>query len=307
VNAALRKAALQLSPAARAAWLRDGAAAVEGPGCRSSPTALGTKEEADAAVKSITDSGDEVVAVQADIADEKAVGALFDSSERKFGGIDVVVHCAGVMLLSPLFDLDLESAAQLAVSWIDDFDGALQAASRALDGFREQNEPFMGWAALTVGLLEMTLGRHDAARDYLTEATAVGGQFGNEWLESSARTARLACCEHRPTRRGSSAAGGVAGGERGHRAQHPNRDFLSGRRCPARSGGKRPRGAAMAVGTADGLRQRAGLRAWSSMRRGEAQLATRVAQEIHPDVFKDTFTAGTELNQPEAVALVRGQ
>jgi hypothetical protein len=45
----------------------------------------------------------------------------------------------------------LESAAQLAVSWIlpivDDLNGALQAASTALDGFREQNEPFMAWAA----------------------------------------------------------------------------------------------------------------------------------------------------------------
>jgi hypothetical protein len=60
------------------------------------------------------------------------------------------------------------------------------------------------------------------------------------------------------------------------------------------------------LGAADGLRQRAGLRAWPSMRRGEAELATRVAQEIDPDAFKDTFAAGSELDQLEAVALVRG-
>jgi predicted ATPase len=45
-----------------------------------------------------------------------------------------------------LDDLYLKSALQLAVSWIrpivDDFDGALQAASTALAGFRQQNEPF---------------------------------------------------------------------------------------------------------------------------------------------------------------------
>src|SRR5256885_7292499 len=86
----------------------------------------------------------------------------------------------------------LESAAQLAVSWIvpilGDFDGALQAASTALDGFRRQNVPFKGWAALTAGLLEMTLGRDDAARAHLTEANELGGRFGNHWLESSART-----------------------------------------------------------------------------------------------------------------------
>ncbi len=57
------------------------------------------------------------------------------------------------------------------------------------------------------------------------------------------------------------------------------------------------RRAAMALGAADGLRQRAGLRAWPSMRRGEAELATRVAQEIDPEVFEDAFAAGSELNQ----------
>jgi 3-oxoacyl-[acyl-carrier protein] reductase len=68
----------------------------------------GNKQEADAAVKSITDTGGQAVAVQAGVADEKAVAALFGSAEREFGGIDVVVHAAGVMLLSPLVDLDLE-------------------------------------------------------------------------------------------------------------------------------------------------------------------------------------------------------
>jgi 3-oxoacyl-[acyl-carrier protein] reductase len=68
----------------------------------------GNQEEADAAVKSITDSGGEAVAVQADVADETAVAALFEAAEREFGGVDVVVHAAGVMILSPLVDLDLD-------------------------------------------------------------------------------------------------------------------------------------------------------------------------------------------------------
>ena len=141
----------------------------------------------------------------------------------------------------------LESAAQLAVSWIlpivDDFDGALQAASTALDGFREQNEPFMAWAALTVGLLEMTLGRRrrragsphrgQRARRPVRQQVARAG---------CTNTTRLARCAGGPTRAGSSAAGGVGRRERGHRAQHPNRDLLSRRLCPARSGGKRSYG-----------------------------------------------------------------
>jgi 3-oxoacyl-[acyl-carrier protein] reductase len=68
----------------------------------------GNQEEADAAVTSITDTGGKAVAVQADVADEKAVAALFDTAEQEFGGIDVVVHAAGVMILSPLVELDLE-------------------------------------------------------------------------------------------------------------------------------------------------------------------------------------------------------
>lgn len=68
----------------------------------------GNQAEADAAVKSITDTGGEAIAVRADVADETAVAALFDAAEQEFGGIDVVVHAAGVMILSPLVELDLE-------------------------------------------------------------------------------------------------------------------------------------------------------------------------------------------------------
>ncbi|MGH2945718.1 MAG: SDR family oxidoreductase [Solirubrobacteraceae bacterium] len=68
----------------------------------------GNQGEADAAVRSITDTGGEAVAIQADVADEKAVAGLFDAAEQEFGGIDVVVHAAGVMILSPLVELDLE-------------------------------------------------------------------------------------------------------------------------------------------------------------------------------------------------------
>ena len=68
----------------------------------------GNEQEADAAVKTITDAGGRATAVQADVADDEAVMRLFDLAEREFGGVDVVVHAAGVMPLSPLVDLDLE-------------------------------------------------------------------------------------------------------------------------------------------------------------------------------------------------------
>ncbi|MFF0072891.1 SDR family oxidoreductase [Streptomyces sp. NPDC005494] len=68
----------------------------------------GSKGEADAAVAAVVSAGGAALAHQADVADERAVAALFDAAEEAFGGVDVVVHAAGVMALAPLVDLDLD-------------------------------------------------------------------------------------------------------------------------------------------------------------------------------------------------------
>ncbi|MFF2727775.1 SDR family oxidoreductase [Streptomyces sp. NPDC058008] len=69
----------------------------------------GNRTEAEAAVAAVVAAGGEAFAHRADVADEVAVAALFDAAEGAFGGIDVVVHAAGVMSLSPLADLDLDA------------------------------------------------------------------------------------------------------------------------------------------------------------------------------------------------------
>ena len=177
----------------------------------------------------------------------------------------------------------------------------------ALDGLREQNEPFRAWAALTVGLLEMTLGRLDAAREHLIEANELGGQFGYKWLESGART-QLASLAVRAGQLQEARAQLVESVDAGEETELSTQTVTFSLVAYAHLAlaERDVRRAAMALGAADGLRQRAGLRAWPSMRRGEAELATQVAQQIDPDVFKDAFGAGSELNQLEAVALVRG-
>ncbi|MFF5896891.1 SDR family oxidoreductase [Streptomyces argenteolus] len=71
-------------------------------------TYAGNKAEADAAVAAVVSAGGEALAHQADVADEVAVAGLFDAAEEAFGGVDVVVHAAGVMALAPLVDLDLD-------------------------------------------------------------------------------------------------------------------------------------------------------------------------------------------------------
>jgi 3-oxoacyl-[acyl-carrier protein] reductase len=70
---------------------------------------VGNQAEADAAVTAITEAGGQAIAVQADVADEKAVNAMFDTAEQTYGGIDLVVHAAGTMYLAPLAELDLDA------------------------------------------------------------------------------------------------------------------------------------------------------------------------------------------------------
>ena len=67
----------------------------------------GRADLADQAVAEIQDAGGQAVAVQADVADETAVAAMFDLAEQQFGGIDAVVNAAGRMSLSTVADLDL--------------------------------------------------------------------------------------------------------------------------------------------------------------------------------------------------------
>ncbi|MFC5835857.1 SDR family oxidoreductase [Nonomuraea insulae] len=78
---------------------------------RGCPVAVGFQESASAAaqvVERITASGGRAIPVQADVADEDAVAAMFDTTEKAFGGVDVVVNSAGRLSLSPIAELDLD-------------------------------------------------------------------------------------------------------------------------------------------------------------------------------------------------------
>ncbi|APC34336.1 MULTISPECIES: SDR family oxidoreductase [Nocardiopsis] len=67
----------------------------------------GDTPAAEAAVAAVTDAGGGAVAIRADVADEDAVRAAFDAVEERFGGVDVVVNSAGIMLLDTVADFDL--------------------------------------------------------------------------------------------------------------------------------------------------------------------------------------------------------
>lgn len=69
----------------------------------------GSSEKADEAVKHIEDAGGRAVACNADISNTEEVKALFERARYAFGSVDVVVHAAGIMPLSPIAKGDIES------------------------------------------------------------------------------------------------------------------------------------------------------------------------------------------------------
>ncbi|PWD51360.1 3-ketoacyl-ACP reductase [Serinibacter arcticus] len=67
----------------------------------------GNAGRADEVVAEIRERGGEAVAVGGDVADEVAMAALFERAEAELGGVDVLVHSAGVMPLAPVAEMDL--------------------------------------------------------------------------------------------------------------------------------------------------------------------------------------------------------
>jgi 3-oxoacyl-[acyl-carrier protein] reductase len=79
----------------------------------------GHNARANEVVSSISAAGGTAILVSGDVGDEAAMIAAFDLVEQAFGGIDVVVHTAGQIILKPLVDFDL-----------DDFDGMVRTNLR---------------------------------------------------------------------------------------------------------------------------------------------------------------------------------
>jgi predicted ATPase len=214
-------------------------------------------------------------------------------------------------LVGHIDDPYLESAAQLAISWIvpivDDFDGALRAALVALDGFRGLNDPFVAFAALTVGMVELALGNDDAARGHLTMVDELGGRFDNVWLRSTAR-AQLASLEVRAGRLDEARALLVRSVDADDDAELSTLTVSFSLVVAAQLAlaDRDARRAAVALGAADGLRRRGGLKAWPSTRRREAELVARVAQAADSSDFEEARAAGAQLSHREAVSFIRG-
>jgi len=73
----------------------------------------GSASRAQEAVEAATAAGGTATSFQADVADEAQVAALFDHAESTYGGVDVVVNTAGIMLLSPMAEASLDDVDRM--------------------------------------------------------------------------------------------------------------------------------------------------------------------------------------------------
>ncbi|WP_405008952.1 SDR family oxidoreductase [Kitasatospora sp. NBC_01539] len=73
----------------------------------------GNRTAAEETVAAIGATDGRAIAVTGDVADEAAMAEAFDAVGAAFGGIDVVVHTAGAMVLGPVADFDLDALDRL--------------------------------------------------------------------------------------------------------------------------------------------------------------------------------------------------
>jgi len=136
----------------------------------------GNQSEAEAAVVAVEKAGGQAIAVQADVADENAVAALFDTAEQTFGGVDVVVHAAGIMHLAPLVDLDLADLdRQLRTNIRGAFVVNQQAARRLRSG-----GAIINFSTSVVGLKLPTYTAYNATKGAVEALTGIlAKEIGN--------------------------------------------------------------------------------------------------------------------------------
>src|ERR1700732_1348371 len=100
----------------------------------------GDAKSAEALARKIEGKGGRALTAKADVSDSNAVRGMFDAAEAAFGGVDVLVHTAGLMKLAKIADSDdALFDQQIAVNLKGTFNALREAAKRLRDGGRIVN------------------------------------------------------------------------------------------------------------------------------------------------------------------------
>ncbi|AMR78729.1 SDR family oxidoreductase [Cupriavidus nantongensis] len=159
----------------------------------------GRRDDAEALASRLTALGGEAIALQADVSDPHAVQRLFDATEARYGGVDVLVNNAGIMHLAPIAEVDDAVFDRLvAINLKGTFNGMREAARRLRDGGRIVNlstslvgtklETYGVYAATKAAVETMTaiLSKELRGRSITVNAVAPGPTATDLFLEGKA-------------------------------------------------------------------------------------------------------------------------
>lgn len=148
---------------------------------------VGNEAKAKETVEAITSAGGVATALPADVAEENDVAALFEQTEKLYGGVDVVVNTAGIMLLAPIAEQTLDDFDRMQRTNVrGTFVVSQQAARRVRTGgavinfsssvVRLQQPTYGAYAGGKAAVEAMTLilARELAGRDVTVNAVAPG-------------------------------------------------------------------------------------------------------------------------------------
>jgi 3-oxoacyl-[acyl-carrier protein] reductase len=129
----------------------------------------GSESEAAALVNEIKSAGGRAIAAKADVSKADEVSRMFEVAEKEFGGVDVLVNNAGIMLLSNVATTDdTVFDRQIAVNLKGTFNGLREAAKRLRNGGRVIN-----FSTSVVGLKLETYGVYAATKAAVETLTAI--------------------------------------------------------------------------------------------------------------------------------------
>ncbi|MDR6937479.1 SDR family oxidoreductase [Luteibacter sp. 3190] len=132
----------------------------------------GNAEAANKILATIKAAGGDGIAAQADVSDPTAVKAMFDAAESTFGGVDVVINCAGILTLAKIEDFDDATFDKaMAVNVKGTFNSCREAARRIRKGGR-----IINFSTSVIGVRLPTYGVYAATKGAVEALTSVLAQ-----------------------------------------------------------------------------------------------------------------------------------
>jgi predicted ATPase len=213
-------------------------------------------------------------------------------------------------LLKTIREPYLHAASQVAMAITsgvaDDLDDAVRDAAAGLSELRGQDEPF--WTAMalvSLGSIESALGRYDDALSHLRELNDLANRFNDARFVAAAQVSLGSLALARGQL--DEAFEELDRGLDLNLALSNTRNVSIGLAAMAQLAFAEgnPERSALLAGAAEGARRRAGLRAWPTMRKGQAELAAQVRHALGDRRYDELSAAGARLSQREAAAAVR--